>query len=73
MVTRIGPTSPANPPGDTPDVTATAKKLAAELDMTMAELSNLDLKTLEPKLDKVAQLLTSLSTTAKQALQAAGR
>ena len=73
MVTRINPTGPANPPGDTPDVAATAKKLAAELDMTMAELSNLDLKTLEPKLNHVAQLLTNLSATAKQALQAAGR
>jgi hypothetical protein len=41
--------------------------------MTMAELSNLDLKTLEPKLGKVAQLLIDLSTVAKQALQAAGR
>lgn len=73
MITRIDPTSPANPPGDSPDVTATAKKFAAELNMTMAELSNLDLKTLEPKLGKVAQLLIDLSTVAKQALQAAGR
>ncbi len=73
MVTRINPTGPANPPGDSPDVTATAKKLAAELDMAMAELSNLDLKTLDPKLGKVAQLIENLSTTAKQALQAAGK
>ncbi len=73
MITRIDPTGPANPPGDSPDVTATAKKFSAELDMTMAELSNLDLKTLDPKLDKVAHLITNLSATAKQALQAAGK
>jgi hypothetical protein len=73
MVTRINPTGPANPPGDSPDVTATAKKLAAELDMAMAELSNLDLKTLEPKLIKVAQVFTNLDEVAKQALQAAGK
>ncbi len=73
MVTRINPTGPTNSPGDSPDVTATAKKLAAELDVTMAELSNLDLKSLEPKLAKVAQLFTNLSAVAKQALQAAGK
>ncbi len=73
MVTRINPTGSANPPGDSPDVTATAKKFAAELDMATAELSNLDLKTLEPKLDKVAQLFSNLSLVAKQALQAAGK
>ena len=73
MVTRIGPTSPANPPGDTPDVTATAKKLATELNTATAELLNLDPKNLVPQLDKVAHLFISLSTTAKEALQAAGR
>ena len=73
MITRIDPTGPANPPGDSPDVTATAKKFAAELDTAMAELSHLDLKTLDPKLDKVAQLLINLSLVAKQALQAAGK
>lgn len=73
MITRINPTGSVNPPGDSPDVTATAKRLAAELDRTMAELTNLDLKNLEPKLGKVAQLLTSLSEVAKQALQAAGK
>ena len=73
MVTRINPTSPANSPGDSPDVTATAKKLAAELDTAIAELSNLKLQNLEPQIGKVAQLLTNLSLVAKQALQAAGR
>ena len=73
MVTRINPTSPSNPPGDSPDVTSTAKSFAAELDRASAELSNLDLKTLEPKLDQVAHLFTNLSATAQKALQAAGR
>lgn len=73
MITRIDPTGPATPPGDSRDVTATAKKFAAELDSAMAELSNLDLKTFEPKLDKVAHLITNLSAAAKQALQAAGK
>jgi hypothetical protein len=73
MVTRINPTGPANPPGDTPDVTAAARLLATELDSASAELSNLDLKSLEPKLDKVAQLFTHLSSAAQKALQAAGR
>ena len=73
MVTRIGPTSPANPPGDSPDVKATAESFAKELDRASAELSNLDLKTLEPRLDQVAHLFTNLSATAQKALQAAGR
>jgi hypothetical protein len=73
MVTRINPTGPATPPGDSPDVTATAKSFGAELDTTIAVLSNLDLKTLEPKLDQIAQLISSLSTAAQKALQAAGR
>ena len=73
METRINPTGPSNPPGDSPDVTATAKAFAAELDRASAELSNLDLKTLEPKLDQVAHLFTNLSASAQKALQAAGR
>ncbi len=73
MVTRINPTSPSNSPGDSPDVTATAKSFGAELDTATAVLSNLDLKTLEPKLDQVAQLISSLSAAAQKALQAAGR
>lgn len=73
MVSKINPTGPANPPGDTPDVTATAKSFAAEIDRATAELSNLDLKTLDPKLNQVAQLFTDLSAQAQKALQAAGR
>ena len=72
MVSRINPTGPANPPGDTPDVTATAKAFAAEIDRATAELSNLDLKTLDPKLHQVAELFINLSASAQKALQAAG-
>lgn len=73
MVSRINPTSPVNPPGDTPDVSAAAKKLAAQLDTATAEFSNLDWKTLEPKLNQVAYLITNLSKAAKQGLQSAGK
>jgi hypothetical protein len=69
----IGPSGPSNPPGDTPDVTATAKVLAAELDTAIAELSNLKLQNLEPQVGKMAQLFTDLSAHAQKALQAAGR
>ena len=72
MITRVGSTGPVNPPGDTPDIAAAAKKLGSNLDTAMADLLNLDLKTLDANLDKVAHLITNLSATAKQALQAAG-
>ncbi|HEX2579834.1 MAG TPA: hypothetical protein VHK67_05490 [Rhabdochlamydiaceae bacterium] len=77
MISNISPTNPVNPSGDarrdTPDVSAAAKKLAAQLDTATAEFSNLDLKTLEPKLNQVAHLITTLCAMAKQGLQAAGK
>ena len=69
----IGPSGPSNSPGDTPDVTATAKSLAAELDIAIAELSNLKLQNLEPQIGKIAQLFIDLSSNARKALQTAGR
>lgn len=77
MISNINPTNPANPSGDirgdSPDVSAAAKKLATELDTATAEFSNLDLKTLDPKLNQVAHLITNLCAMAKQGLQAAGK
>jgi len=73
MVTRINPTNPPGPPGDSPGIAMAAKKLAVEINTTIAELSNLDLKNLEPKLIKVAQLITNLCDAAKQALKDAGK
>jgi len=73
MVSKINPTGPVNPPENTPDVAAAAKKLAAVLDTASAEFSNLDLKNLEPKLNQAAHLITNLCEAAKQSLQAAGK
>jgi hypothetical protein len=72
MVSRINPTGPSTPPGDSPDVTTTAQSFGKELDIAIAELSNLDIKNLEPKVGKIAQLFTDLSAQAQKALNAAG-
>jgi len=72
MVSRINPTGPSTPSGDSPDVTATAQSFAKELDTTIAELSHLNSKNLEPQIGKIAQLFTDLSATAQKALKTAG-
>lgn len=72
MVSRINPTGPSVPSGDSPDVTATAQSFGKELDRAIAELSNLNSKNLDPQVGKLAQLFTDLSATAQKALKAAG-
>lgn len=73
MVSRINPTGPSTPSGDSPDVTSAAHSFAKELDTAIAELSHLNSKNLEPQIGKLAQLITGLSAIAQNALKTAGR
>ena len=72
MVSRITPTGPTSPSGDSPDMTAAAQTFGKALDTAIAELSHLDPKNLEPQVSKVAQLFIDLNATAQKALKAAG-
>ena len=73
MVSKITPTGPSSPSGDSPDVTAAAQSFGKALDTAIAELSNLNPKNLEPQLPKLAQLFIDLNAIAQKALKAAGR
>lgn len=72
MVSRITPAGPSSPSGDSPDVALAAQSFGKALDTTIAELSNLDPKNLDPQVSKIAQLFIDLNATAQKALKAAG-